>query len=154
MALLDPIKNIYGMLAKASEEAGSLLGIADARGMTGVLRNLMGLDPEGMKKIIDETLGTGVLDSLAAGDETPVQTVLEFRQYCMDLLGDFVHLRDILVKFNSEDPEVRRESVSEMKTACGKGQAVGGPRRVQALDAEVKKLKAKLADIAALASQN
>ena len=49
----------------------------------------MGLDPEGMKKIVDETLGTGVLDSLAAGDETPVQTVLEFRQYCMDLLGDF-----------------------------------------------------------------
>jgi hypothetical protein len=41
-----------------------------------------------------------------------------------------------------------------MKTACGKGQAVGGPRHVQALDAEVKKLKAKLADIAALASQN
>ena len=155
MAFLDPVKNIYGMLAKASEEAGSLLGIADSRGMTGVLRNLMGLDPEGMKKVIDETLGTGILDSLASGDETPVQTVLEFRQYCMDLLGEFVKVRDILMKFNSEVPEVRRESVSEMKAlASPRGQAVGGPRRVQALDAEVKKLKAKLADIAALASQD
>ena len=122
MALLDPVKNVYGMLSKASEEASSLLGIAGARGVSGVLRNLMGLDPEGMRKIIDETLGTGIIDSLASGDQTPVPTVLEFRQYCIDLLGEFVELRDTLVKFNSED-------------------------------AEVKRLKVKLEDISALASQ-
>jgi len=154
MALLDPVKNVYGMLSKASEEASSLLGIAGARGVSGVLRNLMGLDPEGMRKIIDETLGIGIIDSLASGDQTPVPTVLEFRQYCIDLLGEFVELRDTLVKFNSEDAEVKRESLIEMKAAASRrSQSGGGGRRVQALEAEVKRLKVKLEDISALASQ-
>lgn len=75
MSFLDPVRNMYGALAKVSEEAGSLLGIADDRGLMGVMKKVMGMAPEDLKETVDATLGVGTLDLFAAGDKAAVETV-------------------------------------------------------------------------------
>jgi len=153
MALLDPVRNMYGALTRVSEEAGSLLGVADSRGLMGVVKKLMGMAPEDMKQTVDETLGLGTLDLLAAGDKAAVETVLGFRKYCSDFLDELVELRDILVKFNSDDPAEKSEALSEMKALTApKGQAPGRARRERALETEMAKVRDTLGQIAELAA--
>lgn len=154
MSFLDPVRNMYGALAKVSEEAGSLLGIADDRGLMGVMKKVMGMAPEDLKETVDATLGVGTLDLFAAGDKAAVETVLGFRKYCSDFLDELVELRDVLVKFSSEDPAEKSEALSEMKAMTAvKGQAPGHARRERALVGEMARLRDTLGQIAELAAK-
>ena len=154
MSLLDPVRNMYGVLSKVSEEAGSLLGIADSRGLMGVVKKLAGMAPEDMKQTVDETLGVATLDLFAAGDKAAVETVLGFRKYCSDFLGEFVELRDILVKFTSDDPAEKSDALSEMKALTSvKGQVSGRARGERALVGEMAKLRDTLGQITELAAK-
>ena len=154
MSLLDPVRNMNGVLAKASEQAGSLLGIADDRGLMGVMKKVMGMAPEDMKQAMDEILGIGILDLLTAGDKAAVETVLAFRSYVSDYLDELVLLRDIVVKFPSDDPAERSKSLSEMKALTAASiQAPGRARRERALEGEIAKLRSTLGQVSELAAR-
>lgn len=150
--MLDPLKNMYGVITQASEQAGSLLGIADERGLMGVMKKVMGMAPEDMKETVDETLGVASLDLFAAGDTSAVEIVIGWRKYCSDYLDELVVVRDLLIKFNSDDPAEKREALSEMKAMTAAGQAPGHSRRVRALEGEVAKLRDTLGQITELAA--
>jgi len=153
MSFLDPVRNMYGVLAKAGEEAGSLLGIADSRGVMGVMKKVMGMAPEDMKQTVDEILGVGTLDLFASGDKSAVETVLGFRKYCSDYLDELVVLRDILVKFNSDDPAEKSAALSEMKAMTAvKGQAPARARRERALEGDLSRLRDTLRQVSELAA--
>jgi len=154
MSLLGPVKNLYGTLARVGEEASTLLGVADSRGITGVLRSVMGLDPEGMLKVVDETLGAGLIEMLSAGDRSGVETTLEYRRYCMDFMGEFIELRDLLVKFDSDEPGMREEALGEMKAImASRGQTTASARHARALEAELDDARHTFEEIAALAGR-
>jgi hypothetical protein len=103
--------------------------------------------------MVKEILGAGALDLLAAGDKPAVDTVLEFRKYCSEFMGEFIELRDILVKFHSDQAELKSEAVGEMKAMiAAKAQAPGRMRRERALEAERATLGQTLEQISALAA--
>lgn len=153
MSLLDPLRNMYGVMSQAGAQASELLGIADERGIMGVVKKIMGLAPEDMKETVDEILGTATLDLVAAGDKASVETVLGFRKYCYEYLDELVILRDVLLKFHSEDPAEKRAALIEMKTmtTASKG-APGHARRERALEGEIAALRDTLGQIAELAA--
>ena len=152
MALLEPVRNIWGLIGKASEEAGSLLGIADSRGLTGVMRNLLGVDPEGLKKQVDGILGRGVMHLMLAGDRAGVETIMDFRKYATGFLVEFEELGDLIIKLNSDELVEQQEAVADMKAFINqKGPAYSHDRRDRAKEAEVQRLRKALGDIAALA---
>lgn len=152
MSLLDPLKNMYGVITQASEQAGSLLGIADDRGLLGAMKKVMGMAPEDMKQTVDETLGVATLDLVAAGDMSAVEIVIGWRKFCSDYLDELVVIRDVLVKFNSDDPAEKSEALSEMKAMTAASQAPGHARRERALESEMAKMRDTLGQIADLAA--
>jgi hypothetical protein len=151
MAILEPVRNMWGLIAKATEGAESLLEVADSRGMTGVLRSLLGVDPEGVKKQVDGALGSGIIELILAGDRAGVETTMKFRTYIMNFLVEFKELADILFQFNAPELAEKEHAIQLMKEfMAAKGPAYSHDRRNRAKEAEIRQLRKTLDDIAAL----
>lgn len=50
------------------------------------MRNLLGVDPEGLSKQVDGILGRGIMQRMLAGDRAGVETIMKFRKYAGEFL--------------------------------------------------------------------
>lgn len=154
MALLEPVKNIWGLMSKVTEGAESLMDVASSRGMMGLLRTLLDFTPEGIQRQVDTEMGSGIIVLLNAGDKNGVETALKFREYCIDYLEEMGDLGDIIYKFSSEDLDLTREAVTEMKSHIGKrGKVSRRTARERALESELKELRETVAEIGELSGK-
>lgn len=151
MSMLDPIKNLYSTISKVSQEAESLMGVVDSRGLTGVMKSLMGFDLEGMKKTIDAILGCGLIELLNEGNTPAVETTLAFRTYLNDYLNEMMALRALLIKFDSKEPGDQEASLMQMRALlAARKKPSARDREILTLTAEVNELRQTLNQISLL----
>ena len=151
MALVAPARNMWEVFAKTSESMSSIMDIAGERGIMGVLRELLGLSPEGLKGQVDSILGVGIIQLLNDGDKRGVNTALNYREYVFGFLDEMQELGDILYKFSSEDLDETREAVVEMKAfIADKESKYGRSKRERELESELLSLREKVREISEL----
>jgi hypothetical protein len=151
MSLVAPIRNLWEVFAKTTEGVSSIMGVADERGMMGVLRELLGLSPEGLKGQVDAILGVGIIQLLNEGDKRGVNTALSYREYVLGFLDEMKELGDILYRFSSEDLDQTNKAVEEMKTfIADKESKYGRSKRERELESELLSLREKVREISEL----
>jgi hypothetical protein len=142
---------MWEVFAKTSESMSSIMDIAGERGIMGVLRELLGLSPEGLKGQVDSILGVGIIQLLNDGDKRGVNTALSYREYVFGFLDEMQELGDILYKFSSEDMDETREAVVEMKAfIADKESKYGRSKRERELESELMSLREKVREISEL----
>lgn len=155
MTLMEPVRNVWGLLTKASEGAESFLDIVNSEGLTGVLRSLLRLDLAGLKGQVDESLGSGIIKLLVDGDNASVETALRFRKYVMGFLEEFEELVGMIDRFESDELPAIQEATGEMKAfMVEKGPEFRRSRRDRDRDTEVLRLRKALEEIARLAGKD
>lgn len=153
MAIVEPVRNVWSLLAKAAESAGSLVDVVDTKGVTGLVRTIMGVDPAGIKKQVDDVLGTGLINLLLAGDKDSIEVVLKFRQNAMSRIDEFSRLLGIAQKYSSEDMPTMLEGIAEMRQyIADQDQPVSRMRHTRDQD-ELHRLRAALNQIADTANK-
>ena len=155
MSLVAPLRNIWGLFAKTTEGVSSMVDIAGERGIMGLLRNLMGFTPEGIKGQVDSVLGIGIIQLLNDGDKRGVNTALSYREYVFGFLDEMRELGDTLFKFSSLDLDETREAVLEMKAfIADKESKYGRSKRERELESELHSLREKVREISELTEGN
>lgn len=148
MALVAPLRNMWELFSKTTEGVSSIMDTAGERGVMGVVRDLLGFTPEGMKEQVDSILGVGIIQLLEAGDKKGVNTALRYREYVLGFLDEMKGLGDTLFKFSSEDLAETQAAVAEMKAfLADKESRYGRSKRERELEAELQSLREKVREI-------
>ena len=155
MAYMAPLRNMWELFSKTTEGVSSLMDTAGEKGIMGVLRNMLGFTPEGIKGQVDSVLGVGIIQLLNDGDKRGVNTVLGYREYVHGFLDEMRELGDVLFKFSSEDLAETKEAVAEMKAfMADKESKYGRSKRERELESELLNLREKVREISDLAEGN
>ena len=151
MSLVAPLRNMWELFTKTTAGVSSMVDTASEKGIMGVLRNVLGFTPEGLKGQVDSVLGVGIIQLLEDGDKRGVNTALSYREYVFGFLDEMRDLGDILFKFSSEDLAETKEAVSEMKAfITDKESKYGRSKRERELESELLSLREKIREISEL----
>lgn len=142
MKLFKPITDMWKQVQSLTENAGSLLEVASGGGIDAMMRQFMGLTPEGLIKKVDSDMGSGVMRLISEGDQDSLKIAVEWRDYVVSRLKEMQEAALILGKFNSEDTVKATEAVEEMSEYLKeRGPEIARRRKERAMEAELRRLR-------------
>lgn len=142
MKLFKPITDMWKQIQSLTENAGSLLEGVSSGGIDGVMRQFMGLTPDGLIRKVDSDMGSGVMRLVSEGDEKSLKIAVEWRDYVVSGLEEMQEAALILRKFSSEDAAEAEEAVGEMSEYLKeKGPEIARRRKERAMEAELRRLR-------------
>ena len=142
MKLFKPLTQMWKQVQSLTESAGSLLQGALGGGLDGMMRQFMGLTPDGLIRKVDSDMGSGVMRLVSEGDQDSLKITVEWRDYVVSRLVELREAALILNKFNSEDTDKAKEAVGEMSEYLkDRGPEIARRRKERATEAELRRLR-------------
>lgn len=142
MKLFKPITDMWNQVQSLTENAGLLLEAASGGGIDGLMRQFMGMTPDGLINKVNADMGSGVMRLVSEGEQDSLKTAIEWRDYVVSRLEELRDAAIILNKFNSEDIDKAKEAVGEMSEYLkDRGPEIARRRKERAMETELRRLQ-------------
>jgi len=142
MKLFKPITDMWKQVQSLTESAGSLLEGVSGGGLDGMMRQFMGITPDGLIRKVDSDMGAGVMRLVSEDDKEGLKIAVEWRDYVVSGLEEMREAALILHKFSSGDAVEAEESVREMSEYLKeRGPEIARRRKERTMEAELRRLR-------------